>query len=176
MEIVIKPNITSLMFELMNPLRRIYTDGRDRPASAEPTYLGYSIGRWEGADSSGKYDTLSIETRNFKGPRIVDGSGIPLHDDNQTVINERIFLDKNNAEVLHDEITLIDHAFTSPWTVTRAYKRTRNPVWTEYHCAESNEHVFIGNEGYLMSADGYLMPTRKGQRPPDPRYFTEPAK
>jgi hypothetical protein len=176
MEIVIKPNITYLMFEFMNPLRRIYTDGRDQPAGAEPTFLGYSIGHWEGADGSGKYDALLIETRNFKGPRIVDGSGIPLHDDNQTVIKERIFLDKSNAEVLHDEITLIDHAFTRPWTVTRGYKRTRNPAWTEYNCSESNEHVFIGNEGYLMSADGYLMPTRKGQRPPDPRYFTEPAR
>jgi hypothetical protein len=176
MEIVIKPNITYLMFEFMNPLRRIYTDGRNQPATAEPTFLGYSIGHWEGADAAGKYDALAIETRNFKGPRIVDGSGIPLHDDNQTVVKERIFLDKTNAEVLHDEITLIDHAFTRPWTVTRAYKRTRDPVWTEYNCSESNEHVFIGNEGYLMSADGYLMPTRKGQRPPDPRYFIEPAK
>ena len=171
MEIVIKPDITYLMFEFMNPLRRIYTDGRQMPATAEPTFLGYSIGHWEGADAAGKYDSLVIETRNFKGPRIVDGSGIPLHEDNQTVIKERIFLDQGNPERLHDEITLVDNAFTRPWTVTRAYKRTRNPVWTEYNCSESNEHVFIGNEGYLMSADGYLMPTRKGQRPPDPRYF-----
>jgi hypothetical protein len=176
MEIAIKPNLTYLMFEFMNPLRRIYTDGRTRPASAEPTFLGYSIGHWEGADRDGKYDALVIETTNFKGPRIVDGSGIPLHEDNQTVIKERIFLDKGNAEVLHDELTLIDHAFTRPWTVTRAYKRTRNPVWTEYNCNESNEHVFIGNEGYLMSADGQLMPTRRGQRPPGLRYFDEPAK
>jgi hypothetical protein len=29
--------------------------------------------------------------------------------------------------------------------------RPRNPVWTEYNCFESNAHVFIGNEGYLMS-------------------------
>ncbi len=171
MEIVIKPSMTYLMFEFMNPLRRIYTDGRSRPANAEPTFLGYSIGHWEGAGPDGKYDTLAIETQNFKGPRIVDGSGIPLHEDNQTTIQERIFLDKSNTEILHDEITLIDHAFTRPWTVTRAYKRTRNPVWTEYNCNESNEHIFVGNQGYLISADGYLMPTGKDQRPPDLRYF-----
>src|SRR5260370_40385878 len=96
---------------------------------------------------------------------------MPRHTDNKPVTTEPISLTKNTAGVRQEETPLIDHASTRPWTATRAYKRTRNPVWTEYNCAESNEHVFIGNEGYLMSADGYLMPTRKGQPPPDPRYF-----
>jgi hypothetical protein len=29
----------------------------------------------------------------------------------------------------------------------------------------------IGNETYMRSADGLLMPAKKGQRPPDLRYF-----
>ena len=171
MEIVIKPSATYLLFSFVDPLRRIYTDGRSWPASLAPTWMGYSIGRWETNSASGQYDTLVVETRGFKGPRILDGSGIPLHADNQTVVKERIALDPSNSDVLRNEITLIDHAFTQPWTVTRSYKRNRNSVWGEYSCGENNEHVFIQNEAYFLSADGYLMPTRKDQPPPDTRYF-----
>ena len=174
MEIAIQPTITYMMFDFLDPLRRIFTDGRDWPASIAASWMGYSIGHWEGAD--GKYDTLAIETRGFKGPRILDGSGIPFHDDNQTIVKERLSLDPKNADVLRDEITLIDNAFTQPWTVTRGYKRHRNPVWAEYSCGENNEHVFIRNKSYFLSADGYLMPTRKDQPPPDARYFSEPTK
>jgi hypothetical protein len=176
MEIVIRPDVTYIMFDFLDPLRRIYTDGRDWPASFAPTWVGYSIGRWEGAGDGGKYDTLVIETRGFKGPRILDGSGIPLHEDNQTIIRERISLDKSDPDKLLDEITLIDHAFTRPWTVTRGYQRQRNPTWGEYDCHENNEHVVVGSETYLLSADGYLMPTRKDQAPPDARYFKKPEK
>jgi hypothetical protein len=177
LEIVIKPKVTYMMFSFIDPLRRIFTDGRDWPVAAEPTWLGYSIGRWEGAGPDGKYDTLVIETRNVRGPRILDGSGIPFHDDNQTIIKERITLDKTNADRLLNEVTLIDHAFTRPWTVTRGYKRNRDPnvTWSEYDCNESNAHVFVGKEHYLISADGYLMPTRKDQAAPDARYFKTPA-
>ena len=175
LEIVIKPEITYMMFDFLDPLRRVYTDGRSWPTGPEPTYIGYSIGHWE-KGAGGNYEALVIETRNFKGPRIVDGSGIPLHDDNQTVVKERISLDAKNPDALHDEITIIDHAFTQPWTVTRGYKRKRNPVWAEYGCNENNEHVFIGTEAYFLSADGLLMPTRKDQPPPDPRYFKTQGK
>jgi hypothetical protein len=173
MEIVIKPEATYMLFDFLDPLRRVYTDGRAWPAEITPTWVGYSIGHWE-STGGGKYDTLAIETRGFKGPRIVDGSGIPLHDDNQTVIQERISLDKGDPDKLLDEITLIDHAFSRPWTVIRSYKRQRNPVWAEYDCHENNEHVIVGKEAYLISADGYLMPTRRDQPAPDARYFKKP--
>jgi hypothetical protein len=47
---------------------------------------------------------------------------------------------------------VIDHALTRPWTVTRKYQRDSNsqPVWR---------------------ADGYLMPAKKDQAPPDLKYF-----
>src|SRR5262249_33512170 len=86
MEIVVQPKITYMMFDFLDPWRRIFTDGRDFPTTQEPTYVGYSIGQWESTRNDGNYDTLAIETRNFKGPRIVDGSGIPLHEDNKTIV------------------------------------------------------------------------------------------
>ena len=54
-------------------LRRIFTDRRPWPADAEPTYQGYSIGRWIDEDGDGVYDVLEVETRGpFKGRRAYD--------------------------------------------------------------------------------------------------------
>ena len=78
--------------------------------------------------------------------------------------------------MLTDEITTIDNALTHPWQVTKHYNRVRDPIWNEAICAEGNEHVKIGKENYMMSADGYLMPAKKGQKPPDLRYFDQSKK
>jgi hypothetical protein len=168
MEIVPLPKITYMMFEYDIP-RRIYTDGRDWPQGAEPTFMGYSIGKWSG--SNGRYDTLTVETRNMKGPRTYDTTGLPLHTDNQTVVKERIYLDGADNDLLHDDITTIDHALTRPWTVTKNYRRERNVVWVENVCNEYNPHVAIHNEIYYLSADGELMPSKKDQLPPSLKYF-----
>jgi hypothetical protein len=170
LEIIIEPKITYILSEYVMP-RRIYTDGRPWPKEVEPAFAGYSIGQWTDADGAGRYEALEIETRHMKGPRDFDGDGLPLHKDNQTVVKERIYLDKTNPDILHDEITTIDHALTRPWTVTKSFTRERNPIWTEYDCNENNNHVVIGKESYFLSADGYLMPAKKGQQPPDLRYF-----
>jgi hypothetical protein len=110
---------------------------------------------------------LEAETRNMKGPRVFESTGLPLHADNQTVVRERIFLDKDNQDILVDEVTTIDHALARPWTVVKKYVRDRNPVWIEYNCFASNNHVTIGKEEYFLSTAGELMPVRKGQPPPD---------
>jgi hypothetical protein len=175
MEIVITPETTYIMIEFMHQLRRAYTDGRNWPPTLEPSFAGYSIGRWEDEDGDGRYDALLIETRGMKGPRSFDGA-VPLHKDNQTVVKERIYLDKADANVLHDEVTTIDTALTRPWTVTRNYRRERTPVWFEYICTEDNHHVFIGKENYFVNEEGYLMPTRKEQPPPDLKFFSASRK
>jgi hypothetical protein len=172
MEIIISPAITYIEASYLNEFRRIYTDGRDWPKEFERSFEGYSIGHWEDTDGDGRYDTLVVETRGMKGPRVFDASGLPLHEDNETIVKERMALDKTNAAILTDEITTIDHALTRPWTITRKYRRARKPNWVEYVCTEDNQYVFIGKETYLLSADGYLMPTKKDQPPPDLRYFT----
>jgi hypothetical protein len=174
LEFVILPNITYVNFEAFMP-RRIYTDGRDFPTDEEPSFMGYSIGKWLDTDNDGRFDTLEVETRNFKGPRTVEFSGIPLHDDNETIVRERISLDKADPETMHNVITIIDHAFTQPWTVDKRYSRVRKVMWYEDNCNENNHHIVIGSENYFVSGDGYLMPTRKDQAAPDPRYFKQKA-
>jgi hypothetical protein len=176
MEIVIKPNMTYFMLESVDPLRRIFTDGRDWPKQIEPSFVGYSIGKWVDEDGDGKFDALLVETRGMKGPRLFDGNGIPFHEDNQTIVKERIYLDKTNPDVLVNEVTTIDHALTQPWTVKRQYRRERNPMWFEYVCSEDNRYVVLGGEIYLVSGDGFLMPIQKGQPAPDLKYFKPAAK
>jgi hypothetical protein len=114
---------------------------------------------------------LEVETRNFKGPRNYEPSGLPLHDDNESIIRERMYLDKSNPDTLVNEITTLDNALTRPWKVVKSYRREKNAEWYEDLCTENNNHVMIGKENYFMSADGYLMPAKKGQQPPDLRYF-----
>jgi len=171
MEIIITPDVTYIYVGQFGDMRRIYTDGRSRPNNLEPSYVGYSIGRWIDESGSGRLDTLVVETRDLRGPRIVDASGIPLHKDNKTIVRERIRLDRANSDVLTNEITTIDNALTRPWTVTRKYRRERNPIWVEQGCGENNTYVFLDNESYFIGADGRLMPTRKDQPPPDLRHF-----
>jgi hypothetical protein len=170
MEVIITAELTYIHIGFFGEYRRIYTDGRSFPASIKPTFSGYSIGRWIDQDGDGR-NALEVETRAMKGPRIFDPSGIPLHKDNETVVKERLALDKADPDVLRDEITTFDHALTRPWTITRSYRRIRNPTWIEDVCAENNGYVFIGKETYLRSADGHLMPTKKDQLPPDLRRF-----
>jgi len=177
MEIVITPGTTYVLTDYTIP-RRIFTDGRNWPAEPDPSFNGYSIGRWLDLDDTGHYAALEVETRDFKGPRTYEASGIRLHEDNQTVIKERFHLDKAEAGILVDEITVIDNALVRPWTVAKRYRHDPNPTptWHFNDCAENNRHVVVGNDGYFISGDGFLMPTKKDQSPPDLRYFNPAPK
>jgi hypothetical protein len=171
-EIAVRPDVTHILFELViYSTRRIYTDGRDWPKEQDPTFAGYSIGKWVDTDGDGRHDVLEVETRNLRGPRTWDQTGMPMHKDNDTVIKERFYLDKSDKNQLHLEMTTMDGSTTRPWSVTKSFRRQEQPFWIENNCTEGNTHVSVGNENYMVSADGYLMPVRKGQEPPDLRYF-----
>lgn len=173
-EYIVTPETTYIVTG--TEMRRIFTDGREWPTGIEPTYQGYSLGRWLDTDGDGVYDTLDVETRGpFKGPRVYDATGLPLAFDNQSIFRERFHLDAHDPNLLHDEITVIDHALTHPWSVDKTYKRSPNPhpTWGQTFCTEGNNQVVIADEPYWLSADGgLLMPTKKDQPPPDLRYFS----
>jgi hypothetical protein len=176
-EYIITPDITYIVAGI--ELRRIFTDGRDWPTGLEPTYQGYSIGTWIDEDGDGRYDVLEVDTRGpFKGPRAYDASGLPLHFDNESTFKERFHLDKNNPNLLHDEITVFDHALTRPWSVDKTFARNPNPRpnWGQTFCTEGNNQIVIGTENYFLSGEGLLMPAKKNQSPPDLRYFKQAGK
>lgn len=174
-EFIVTPKTTHVVFLNSMP-RRIYTDGRDWPDFEEPAFAGYSIGKWTDEDGDGRYDVLEVETRNFNGPRTFDNAGIPLHADNKTIVKERIYRDKTNPDILHNEMMTIDNALTRPWSVHKTYLLQKNPRWVENICNVGNPLVLLGQEMYYLSAEGLLMPTKKGQKPPDLRYFDQAQK
>jgi hypothetical protein len=176
-EYIITPETTYI--STGSDLRRIFTDGRPWPTDIVPTYQGYAIGRWTDEDSDGVYQVLEAETRGpFKGPRAYDATGLPLHFDNQSIFKERFHLDQNDPNLLHDEITVLDHALTRPWSVDKTYKRNPNPFpsFSRVSCMEGTSDIVIGKENYFLSAEGLLMPAKKDQPPPDLRYFKQTQK
>jgi hypothetical protein len=176
-EYIVTPETTYIVTGV--EMRRIFTDGRGFPTDVEPTYQGYSIGHWIDEDRDGRYDVLEVETRGpFKGPRAYDATGLPLHFDNQSIFKERFHLDKGDPNTLHDEITVIDHALTRPWSVDKTFRRNPNPRpnWGQTFCTEGNNQIVIGSENYFLSGEGLLMPAKKNQAPPDLRYFKQTRK
>ncbi len=178
-EYVVTPDTTYILLGV--ELRRIYTDGRDWPkeGAVEPTYQGISLGKWIDTAGDGKYDVLEVETRGpFKGPRAYDATGLPLAFDNESVFKERFHLDKSDPNLLHDEITVFDHALTRPWSVDKTFRREANahPFIGQTFCTEGNNQVVIDDENYFLSGEGLLMPAKKNQAPPDLRYFKQTRK
>ena len=176
-EYIITPETTYI--STGSDLRRIFTDGRPWPTDLVPTYQGYSIGKWIDEDGDGVYDVLEVETRGpFKGPRAHDATGLPLHFDNESTFRERFHLDKNDTNLLHDEITVFDHALTRPWSVDKTYRRNPNPYpnWSRISCMEATNQIVIDKENYFLSAEGLLMPAKKDQPPPNLKYFKQTQK
>jgi hypothetical protein len=60
--------------------------------------------------------------------------------------------------------------------VQHKYHRERRSFWSEYVGEENNQQVIVGKENYLVSADGYLMPTKKDQPPPELNGFNRPPR
>lgn len=180
MEMIITPETTYILISHDNDsYRRIYTDGRDWPAEGEyeMTYAGYSIGKWTDEDGDGKYDVLEVETRHLKTPRAYDVTGLPFAEDGRAVIKERFYLDKADPNTLYDEITVMDSFLTRPYTKIQKTLRSRNPrpTWMSEDCPEDNIWIKIGDQAYMRSADGKLMPSKKDQPPPDLSYFGKPS-
>ena len=171
-EFLVSPTVTHMIFERreFSP-RRIYTEERGWPAADQTWFNGYSLGKWLDTDGDGRYDTLEVETRNLRGPRRWDQSGMPLADDDKGVFKERLYLDKSDPGILRDEMTAIDSSLTRPWTVMKTFKRREKEWWAEDNCIEGQAWVTIGSQVYYLSSDGTIMPMKKDQPPPDLKYF-----
>lgn len=107
--------------------RQIFMDGRGLPEDPNPTWNGYSTGRWDG-------DTLVIETTGFKDGLWLDANGDPLTEDGRMI--ERIR--RPNFGTLQIEITIDDpKAYTRPWTVTLNQPLVLDSELLDYYCLEN---------------------------------------
>ena len=99
----------------------------------------------------------------MKGPRLFDSAAFRSHEDNETVVKEKLYLDKANPDILRNEITTNDHALTRPWTVSRFYKREHNPQLRGIQLHRGQSLGRDRRRTYLADSEGYLMPIQKDQ-------------
>src|SRR5579864_602879 len=128
-EIVQAKDRVLLIFEYQALTRQIFMDGRGHPKDLDQTYMGHSIGKYEG-------DTLVIDTIGFNDKTWLDPMGLP-HSDALHVIER---LRRTDHDTLQVDYTIDDlKAYTRPWTAQRIFKL--KPDWEikEYVCAENNE-------------------------------------
>jgi len=104
------PGLLVILYELNSTFRQIFTDGRTLSRDPNPTWNGYSSGKWEG-------DALVVETNGFRDGMWLDSGGSPLSEG--AVITEKFH--RVNFGRLEIELTVNDlKTYTKPWTVKMA--------------------------------------------------------
>jgi hypothetical protein len=104
-QIVQIPKEILMFYEYDHTVRQIFMDGRSHPSDITPTYLGHSIGKWEGG-------TLVVDTVGFNDKTWLDRDGHPHSD--QLHVTERFHrVDHDNMQI---DITMEDpKALAKPW-------------------------------------------------------------
>ena len=128
-EIVHARDRVIMIFEYQALVRQIFTDGRGHPKDLDLTYMGHSIGRYEG-------NTLVVDTVGLNDKTWLDPMGLP-HSDALHVVERIRRVDHDTLEVVY---TIDDPmAYTKTWTAQKIFKL--RPDWQikEYVCAENNE-------------------------------------
>jgi len=137
MEIIQTPGRVIMFFEFSHFVRQIFTDGRPHSTDLGPTWMGDSIGTWEG-------DTLVVDTTGFNDKTWIDRAGHP-HSEALHVVERIRRTDRNT---LQDDITITDPtAYARPWGGSLRFEL--KPDWhiTEMICEDNvNFDQFLKNE------------------------------
>jgi hypothetical protein len=127
-KIVQTPGLLVVMLEL-GGTRQIYTDGRKHMPDNSPSWLGYSVGRWEG-------DTLVVETVGFNGKNWLDIIGHPQSE--QAKLTERYR--RRDFGHMDIEMTIDDSTYyTRPFTVKVTHELQADDDILEYFCNENEQ-------------------------------------
>jgi len=116
LEILQRPERLTIIFDRLGDVRRVFLDGRARPDPLWPTWLGHSLGRWEGK-------TLVIETLALTKESILSDGGLP-HSEDMRVVERLSLASRDGVQWLVDDITITDPAmYDAPIKVTRRFRR-----------------------------------------------------
>jgi len=130
-KIVQVPGLVVILNEFNASYRQIFTDGRPLPADPNPSWNGYSTGRWNG-------DTLVVETAGLRDGLWLDTGGTPLTD--AARITERFR--RVNFGKLEVQITVDDpKAYTKPWTIQLNQPLAPDTEMIDYICLENERDV-----------------------------------
>ena len=130
LDIVQTPERTMIAIEVMHNYRVIHMNRSAPPADYPPSYLGYSVGRWEG-------DALVVTTTRLNGYTLVDEEGRPKSP--ALTVTERYV--KRAPDVLEITYTIDDpKTYSRPWTARAQYRWAPEARLTEYVCEENNRN------------------------------------
>lgn len=128
LKLVQTEDLTLMLHESRTIYRQIFTDGRPLPKDAEPTWMGYSIGRWD-------KDTFIVETILQNGRTWLDMKGLPGTE------HMRVTEKFTRPRVGHMdiEVTIDDpEIYTRPWKVNMAWRLLPDTDLIESICEENN--------------------------------------
>jgi len=130
-KIVQVAGLVAILNERNTGHRQIFTDGRSLPVDPQPTWNGYSVGRWEG-------DTLAVETTGFRDDLWLDRNGSPMTD--AARLTERFR--RVSYGRLEVELTVDDpKAYRAPWTVTLNQFLMPDTELLDYFCLENEKDI-----------------------------------
>ena len=136
-KILQSPGLTIILYEAFTTFRQIFTDGRELPEHPNPTWLGYSVGKWDG-------DTLVVESTGFNDRTWLDNAGHP-HSESLHVTERFRRLSVGRMQI---DVTINDPgAYMRPWKVTEDFRLVPGTELLEFVCSENNrdrEHL-VGN-------------------------------
>jgi hypothetical protein len=130
-KIIQTPKLVVILYEQLNLFRQIFLDGRQVAADVNPSWLGYSVGRWEG-------DTLVVDTRGFNDQTWLDTRmGRPASD--ALHVTER-FRRPTTGDL--EIVATIDDpkTYAKPWTTTVQHNKLQTSTdILEFVCAEGEK-------------------------------------
>lgn len=132
LKIVPTPGVIMMLYEGdTNFFRQIYTDGRKLPADPQPSWLGYSVGKWDG-------DWFVIDTVGFNGKGVLDAMGHPLGEN--THLTERFH--RRDFGHMDIEITIDDlKTYAKPITVKVSHRLLPDSDVIESFCTEGENDL-----------------------------------
>jgi hypothetical protein len=134
-QFVYSPGLITILHEVAHNVRFIHMDGKPAPPDTPRTFLGYSVGHWEG-------NTLVVFTDHFNDRTQIDEES--LSHGLKLTVTERItkFTNRYGGVELRNLITIEDpEHFTSPWTAERLFPWRGDIRISEYSCEENNRNA-----------------------------------
>jgi hypothetical protein len=128
-QIVQTPQRVVILYESWHSFRSIPTDGINHSINPDPTWLGTSVGKWDG-------DTLVVDVTQMNDKTSLDTNGHPHSE--QLHLTERFR--RTGPKTMSYEVTVDDpKAYTQPWKQSRVFQLKSGLELMEYVCLENEK-------------------------------------